>query len=57
MYAYKTNADALLAELAEIVSSTNLAWLREIITEIEQRIHRFREAQDAPNYSTDHRES
>ncbi|MCB0070329.1 MAG: hypothetical protein KDE20_02675, partial [Caldilineaceae bacterium] len=53
LYAYKTDTDKLLAELAQYVSASDLASLREIVADIGQRIRRFRETQDGPSYSTD----
>ena len=53
LYAYKTDTGKLMAELAQYVSASDLASLREIVADIGQRIRRFRETQDGPSYSTD----
>ena len=53
LYAYKTDTDKLTAELAQYVSESDLASLREILAEIRQRIRRFREARDESPYTTD----
>lgn len=41
LYDYQTDVEPLFAELAEHVSETDLTSLRDIVTEIQQRIRRF----------------
>jgi hypothetical protein len=46
MYSYKPQMEPLFAELAAYLSSTDLASVRDIVTEIQQRITRFEQGQD-----------
>lgn len=41
MYNYQPNLESLFAELARFLNETDLAAVREIVSEIEQRIERF----------------
>jgi hypothetical protein len=42
IYSYSPNLEALFEELASYLSDTDLMAIREIVTEIKQRINRFR---------------